>query len=378
MLKAVIFDMDGVLVDSEPLHYKANYLTMKENFGIELDYEYYKQFIGSTVAYLWNKIKEDFHITQYSADELNKINDKTLEYLVRTEGYPPVKGAADFVKELKNQGYKIAVASSSKRFKIMDNLSMLGILDCFDAIISGAELLRPKPFPDIFLKAAKELGVSERECLVIEDSENGVRAAAAAGIACAGFLNPSSGNQDLSVADYLFEDFLSIDEAFLRMIHDHHFNESWIALETEHLFLREMIPEDIDEIYRLYKSLKIIKYIEKPFEDRAEELAYMKSYYNTIYKFYGYGIWLITFKDGKIIGRAGIENNPDGEIELGYMLAPQYQQKGYALEACEAVLKFAEEKLELNRRDIVCHIHKENMASVKLAEKLGITIKFIA
>lgn len=225
MLKAVIFDMDGVLVDSEPLHYKSNCITLKENFGIELDYEYYKQFIGSTITYMWKTIKEHFHIVDCSAEELGKINDRILKNLVETEGYPPVRGAAEFVRELRSQGYKLAVASSSKRFKIVENLNSLGVLDCFDVIVSGVELERPKPFPDIFLKAVEELELSEKECIVIEDSENGVKAAVAAGIPCAGFLNPNSGDQDLSKADYLFEDFTSIEEGFLRMVHAHHFGE---------------------------------------------------------------------------------------------------------------------------------------------------------
>lgn len=119
------------------------------------------------------------------------------------------------------------------------------------------------------------------------------------------------------------------------------------------------------------------RYIPGLFDDRDEEREYMRSYYNTIYKFYGFGIWLITLKNGTIIGRAGIENNPDGEFELGYMLASKYWHQGYALEACEAVLNYAEEVQGLNRTDIICRIHRNNAASIRLAEKLNIKIKFL-
>ena len=138
-----------------------------------------------------------------------------------------------------------------------------------------------------------------------------------------------------------------------------------------------MVPEDIDEIYRIYEAPEMTYYMQGLFEDREEEYVYIQSYYNTIYKFYGYGTWLITLKNGRIIGRAGIENNPDGEFELGYMLEPEYQHQGYALEACEGILKFAEQNLELDRADIVCYINRKNISSIKLAKKLGITIKFL-
>lgn len=142
--------------------------------------------------------------------------------------------------------------------------------------------------------------------------------------------------------------------------------------------LREMVPEDVGELYHLYEQPEITRYIEGLFSDMEEERAYIQSYYNTIYKFYGYGMWLITMKDGSIIGRAGIENNSDGVFEMGYMLGLQYQHQGYALEACEGILKYAEENLEIERKDIICRIDKENTASVKLAGKLGIIIEFIS
>lgn len=224
MLKAVIFDMDGVLVDSEPLHYEVNNLTMKEKYGIELDYEYYKQYIGSTVPYMWAKIKKDFAIDDLSVEELFQLSEVIKERLVDEKGYPEVKGAVSFVKSLAGK-YKLAVASSSAIENIQRNMTNLGTTEDFDVLVSGVGLPNPKPAPDIFLKAAKELSVEPCECIVIEDSCNGTRAAKAAGMACVGFINPGSGEQDLQAADYLFEDFDSIDGNFLEMVYSHHFGQ---------------------------------------------------------------------------------------------------------------------------------------------------------
>ena len=379
MLKAVIFDMDGVLVDSEPLHYEINKLTAQRHCGIELNYDYYKQYIGSTVFFMWGKIIRDFSIDNFTPQELFDLSEIIKDELVSTKGYPEVKGAVNFVKSLSGK-FKLAVASSSCLKNIENNMKKLGLI-CdskensafFDKLISGTLVKNPKPAPDVFLKAADELGVEPSECIVIEDSSNGAKAAKAAGMACVGFLNPSSGEQDLSMADYLFEDFDGIDGAFLEMVHAHCFGEPWRVLETDRLVIREMCPDDVEAIYKIYEG-NDLRYTEKLFDDIDKERVYIGDYQKYIYNFYDFGIWLFEEKaTGDIIGRGGVELKlyEDGTeaIEIGYIIRKDKQRCGFAYEGLKSILSYVREHFDI--KSVNVSVHKDNVASVKLAKKLG-------
>ena len=219
MLKAVIFDMDGVLINSEPLHYEVDRLLIEE-LGHELDYEYYKQFIGSTNTHLWTSIKAKFKLKE-TVSQLHDMADKKKRELLEKNGYPVINGVFDMVKRLYESGLNLAVASSSPPAYIKEVTEALGIASFFTHLVSGETVENPKPAPDVFLKAAQLLETDSTDCLVIEDSSNGARAAKRAGMVCIGYINDDSGQQDLSMADYLIEGYDSVDRTFLEMVHSH-------------------------------------------------------------------------------------------------------------------------------------------------------------
>jgi len=360
------------LIDSEPLHYEANRLLLERKFNIKLDYEYYKQYIGSTVTYLWEKTKRDFvqagfnELEAYDALTLRNMADEIKEELINTQGYMQIEGAAEFVKSLMGR-YRLAVASSSYLKNIEKNVNNLRIAECFDQLVSGTQVARPKPNPDIFLEAAARLGVAPEECIVIEDSENGVNAAKTAGMACVGFINENSGNQKLSMADYLFESFDSIDGDFLQMVHAHCFNERYVVARTNRLNLREMLVEDADN-QRVREML--VESLSLSLDVKALK-KYIEEYRKNSYKFLGFGLWLVELRNSDmVIGIAGIDRKENGEFELGYYICEEYRRNGYAYEACKEILRFAREELELE--DVKVTIASENEASLKLAKKLGL------
>lgn len=206
MIRCILFDMDGVLIDSEPVHFQI-WREVFRRHGLEIDFEHYQHCVGSDLNSLFLMVKE-FYGTQFD-DEPALIREfrALKEPWFQEKGVPPIPGVQDAVRILYERGYRLAVASSSALAYIEFVTDRLGIRENFDALCTGQAVAHPKPAPDIFLATADALGASPEECLVIEDSRNGCVAAQSAGMACWGFRNPSSGDQDLSTAAWIFEDF---------------------------------------------------------------------------------------------------------------------------------------------------------------------------
>ena len=371
MLKAVIFDMDGVIIDSEPMHTQAAILAL-EKYGVTIALEYILDFVGSTTYYMCQKMIEDFHIDA-TPEELLAANNEAKESLLRESGFIVIPFITNLMRSLHQHGMKLIIASSSSAREIEEVLQTLHIEDYFDGYVSGTMVKSSKPAPDIFLEAARRLGIAPKECLVIEDSEHGVSAANAAGITCVGFINPNSGKQDLSKAAYLVEGFEEVDYDFLLRVYQYAHMEPVTILTTDRCIIRELSVDDIDSLYPLYQHPQIKRYLDNVAdsieEEREKHLAYIKN----VYHFYGFGLWGVFLKEsGRLIGQCGIELKiSDGEegYELGYLLDPDYQRYGYAREFVTAIINYCFMHLDIPR--IIATIDSHNLASLKLAEMVG-------
>lgn len=194
-----IFDMDGVLVDSEPIHYEIMTLVFSK-LGLNLSEEYRHTLTGMAGIPMWSKLVKEHNLPE-SANAYLDFHREIFFKELPNKNIVEVKGVKDLIKRLKDNQFQLAIASSSA-MKLIDIFTeQLQIKSFFDVIISGTNLERSKPFPDIFLKVAQEFGTNPENCIVLEDSKNGVLAAKSAQMTCIGFENPNSGNQDLSKAD---------------------------------------------------------------------------------------------------------------------------------------------------------------------------------
>lgn len=371
MLKAVIFDMDGVIIDSEPMHARAAQLAL-QRFGVETTIDYAYGFIGSTTYHMCERMVMDFNL-EPTVDELYRANDDMKQYLLQTEGHTVIPYIIDLIIDLHNNGLKLIIASSSPSAAIEEVMNSLNIRSYFTGYVSGMMVNNPKPAPDTFLKAAEQLGVLPNECLVIEDSKNGVNAAHAAGMPCIGYINPNSGKQDLSKATYLVEGFEEINYSFIHMVYNYYYKEAVRILETDRLIVQELTMEDFNDYYRICGEPSISAHIDDFSYDFDIERNKLKAYIDNAYPFYGYGLWgIYTKHNSLLVGCCGIElkeYNGINQYELSYFIEEKSQNNGYAIEAVKAILSFIFTKFDMSY--IVALIDEHNTKSIKLANKLG-------
>jgi beta-phosphoglucomutase len=180
--KAVLFDMDGVIVDSEPLHVAAFQATLK-NYGHDLTDEQYKQhFAGRTDE---AGFKQYFDFIDETVELPVIMDEKAKAYLeLAADQLVPYPGVIEFIRDLAEHKVPLALVTGSLRVEAEVTLKAFGITDLFNAIIAAEDTSQSKPNPEGYLKGAKALGFEPADCIVIEDAPSGVKAASAAGVCC--------------------------------------------------------------------------------------------------------------------------------------------------------------------------------------------------
>lgn len=213
ILKAFIYDMDGVIADTEPVHMQAEQHVMKK-MGVELELAYFQRYQGMTDVMIFEDLRKQFCIKS-SAEKLAKAKAYLFNKILHETHVTPIAGSLELIRatnELRqSHGLKTAIASSSSDDFIAFVVDNLGIRDHFDLLMSGTNLPESKPNPAIYLQTAAYLRVDPRDCVVVEDAANGARAAKAAGMTCIGFNSPHSPNQDLSICDMVVDRLEEID-----------------------------------------------------------------------------------------------------------------------------------------------------------------------
>ena len=213
--KAIIFDMDGVLVDTEPVHKKAE-LQACRDYGFDPPPEEWRAFKGIRERDIFTAVAKKAGAWPVNVDDL--IRRKTAIYLgLIAKDLPVVPGAADFVRLAKAKVGVICLATSTTRTIAETTLRSLGVLGLFDELVTGEDVGRGKPDPEIYRLACSRCGLEPQDCLVVEDSDNGIKAAAGAGCCVIGITTSFPRDHLIAAgADQVVDDYGELGRLLFR------------------------------------------------------------------------------------------------------------------------------------------------------------------
>ncbi len=212
-MDAVIFDMDGVLIDGEPLHFAAMRQVLSEE-GVTLSVEAYQAYLGTTLAHTWSDLRERYalaHDYDHYASRYGAL--VTEQYRNEAEALP---GARELLDRLREAGMRCALASSSNRSWVETALEALHMREYFGVIVAGDEVENGKPDPEIYRAAAEKLAVEPSACLVIEDAPAGIEAGRRAGMQVVAVRTEMTAGLSLDGATYIIETLEAFDMAWLQ------------------------------------------------------------------------------------------------------------------------------------------------------------------
>jgi beta-phosphoglucomutase len=217
MIQTVIFDMDGVIVDTEPVHRYAYYKQFEE-LDIEVTEAMYTSFTGFSTRNTFQTLKEQFQLTHEVEDLIQRKRNIFNDAFDTKEDLELLDGVRTLIEDLHQNGIQLILASSASKVTIDRVFTRFGLHDFFTHIVSGEDFPKSKPHPAIFEHAASLSTAPKENCIVIEDSTNGVRAAKAAGIYCVGYVSEHSKDQHLDEADLVIKHFKELSAQVIRTL----------------------------------------------------------------------------------------------------------------------------------------------------------------
>jgi HAD superfamily hydrolase (TIGR01509 family) len=217
MIQTVIFDMDGVIVDTEPVHRYAYYKQFEE-LDIEVTEAMYTSFTGFSTRNTFQTLKEQFQLTHEVEDLIQRKRNIFNDAFDTKEDLELLDGVRTLIEDLHQNGIQLILASSASKVTIDRVFTRFGLHDFFTHIVSGEDFPKSKPHPAIFEHAASLSTAPKENCIVIEDSTNGVKAAKAAGIYCVGYVSEHSKDQHLDEADLVINHFKELSAQVIRTL----------------------------------------------------------------------------------------------------------------------------------------------------------------
>ena len=217
MIQTVIFDMDGVIVDTEPVHRYAYYKQFAE-LNIEVTEAMYTSFTGFSTRNTFQTLKEQFQLEQEVEDLIQRKRSIFNNAFDTKEDLELLEGVRVLIEDLHQNGIQLILASSASKVTIDRVFTRFGLHDFFTHIVSGEDFPKSKPHPAIFEHAASLSIAPKENCIVIEDSTNGVKAAKAAGIYCVGYESAHSKDQNLNEADKVITHFKELNATIVKIL----------------------------------------------------------------------------------------------------------------------------------------------------------------
>ena len=208
MLKAVLFDMDGVIINSEQEYTKSE-IEIAASLGITLTSEFFSKYAGVYINVMWKDIVKMYNLSTDVALLIEQEEKKMREYYASGK-LNIIKPSIELMETLHTNKILCAIVTSSISDNVKSIISRLNISEYINTVVSSDMVEKCKPAPDIFLKCVEKLKINRNECVIIEDSKSGCIAANTAGIKVIGYQNLCSGNQDLSTADLIVHDISNI------------------------------------------------------------------------------------------------------------------------------------------------------------------------